>query len=1028
MAWLQQLPRHPIFTLFPPPALLDDSAPSPQRAQPATPARQSLFPSTRTPATLSQSASSRSLFGRDSPSSPSIFKRSSRPSSTPSKNGKGASGAAGMGEEGPVKGGRKNRMVTVRGSEVVLAVGKELRMASLADVKARCPGDAGDEELDEDVELGEYKTLSTPTINFEIQQLVLNSTSKLLAVVGAQCVVVVVLPRKGWATSVGQVLECRSLSVGAFYHSLPGSPLVAQALWHPWGEHASSLLVLTADSTLREYTISDNVEEPAQTVSLAKKAEGGGKGGFSAEDKNASRAVAMCLGEGKGDWGPLTLYALMRNGDVASLCPFLPKKASVPPSYIHSLAAFVSAKVDFLAASEAASSALTRFDPSASTSSALATTSKALSRTIRASTPSFPAPPHTPAAFSKRYNLQQQYVHSLVRQTSTASSSFRAPSALEPEASLAGDAEEEDLDEPVRVVLPSRSDFTPSLQGPFLLQPAPAELGNGAASLACDLSYLSYSSFSSTTRKAGKGGEASVGVLAVSYSDGKVDLCVEVEKVEARWEAEKDAARQRVGPGAVVLAKRKGGYGVNADSDEEEGETDEEVDDIPTLAVWESIDLGLAAELNPSGGEKGEKGVARGLAENFPSFVRDPLYPDTLYVRHALGAHCILLGGWLEGLIEVVQEGEAEGEKAVREAEGKVKEQKGSEVLWVLKTLSSAAAGEDGGENAPPLVALEVVNDVYLGYSLLLLTSSLQLVGVELALRVDPAASGLELPSSLPSSSSAPTSSAVPSASPAYTSLLSTPFTIPTALSSPKPLPRLPLDQANKGPLSITPSTLRALGTHVSQVQTSVRELASAADEVQHRLELQMKELARQLEKLSELKQLRSDLGKSVSAATGGGAGGTEGRLQRVEAKQRALIERTDRVLQRLIEQHQPEVSTYERKWFDELARLEVQVHGSPEDGEEGGGTGGKESLETRARRVEAMVEALRPAMEEIKRREKEGMGGGGGRGTPRREGLGGQQVKQLEAKLAEEAKLLADAKRKVERLTSSLAATSLTA
>jgi nucleoporin NUP82 len=120
-------------------------------------------------------------------------------------------------------------MVIVRGSEVVLAVGKELRMASLADVKARCRSE--EDALDEDLELGEYKvrplfpflpflpltwlifltgqTLDTPAINFEIQQLVLNSTSKLLAVVGAHSVVVVVLPRKGWANSVGKVLECR---------------------------------------------------------------------------------------------------------------------------------------------------------------------------------------------------------------------------------------------------------------------------------------------------------------------------------------------------------------------------------------------------------------------------------------------------------------------------------------------------------------------------------------------------------------------------------------------------------------------------------------------------------------------------------------------------------------------------------------------------------------------------------------------------------------------------------------------------
>lgn len=56
------------------------------------------------------------------------------------------------------------------------------------------------------------QVLNTPAINFEIQQLVLNSTSKLLAVVGAHSVVVVVLPRRGWANTVGKTIECRCVA------------------------------------------------------------------------------------------------------------------------------------------------------------------------------------------------------------------------------------------------------------------------------------------------------------------------------------------------------------------------------------------------------------------------------------------------------------------------------------------------------------------------------------------------------------------------------------------------------------------------------------------------------------------------------------------------------------------------------------------------------------------------------------------------------------------------------------------------
>lgn len=663
----------------------------------------------------------------------------------------------------------------------------------------------------------------------------------------------------------------------------------------------------------------------------------------------------------------------------------------IPPSYIHSLSAFVSAKVDFLASSEAAAGALTRFDPYASvtsTSTPFGTPSKALS-TSRAtpSTPSSASHLRTPTTFSKRYNLQLQYVNSLARQVSTSS-------AKTPSSPAHDDEEEVDSDEPVRIVVPSRSDFTPALQGPFLLQPAPAELDNGAPSSACDIAYVSYSSASPAAAAAEESaGSASIGLIALSYADGKVDLCVEVEKVEARWEAEKEAKRV----GSLALSRpvgRRTGYGFapDADSDSEEdegGAEEDELEGLPTLAMYETIDLGLADEINPSRAEKGEKAVATALKDNYPVLTRDPLYADTLYIYHALGAHCLLLAPWLEELLETVQEGddadEGDEEKLQKQAEKTLKKQQRTEVLWVLKTRSTSPTNE---EPTPPVVALQVVNDVYLGYSLLSLTSSLQAVGIELSLRIDSSAVD-------PSTS---TSSAAPSSSKsAYVSLLDTPFTIPALLTPGKPLPRLPapFPASSFKELSITPSTLRDLGKTVTSVQTSVRELASAADTVSHRLELQMKELSRQLGKLAELKQLRNDLGKSVSATGGGADGSTEARLQRVEATQRQLIERTDRVLQRLMEHHQPEISTYERKWFDELGRLGGQVYGE-EDGEGGEGVG-QMSLETRARRVEAQWEALRPAVEEMKNREGRDVG------TPVRGGLGQGQVKALEGKLADE-------------------------
>jgi len=59
--------------------------------------------------------------------------------------------------------------------------------------------------------------------------------------------------------------------------------------------------------------------------------------GFSAEDVGEREAVGLCLGDERDQaaWGRLTLYAVMRNGDIRSLCPFLPKR-----TYVSSLSLF----------------------------------------------------------------------------------------------------------------------------------------------------------------------------------------------------------------------------------------------------------------------------------------------------------------------------------------------------------------------------------------------------------------------------------------------------------------------------------------------------------------------------------------------------------------------------------------------------------------------------------------------------------------------------------------------------------------
>lgn len=651
--------------------------------------------------------------------------------------------------------------------------------------------------------------------------------------------------------------------------------------------------------------------------------------------------------------------------------------SAVSPSFVHALSAFVSTKVDYLSSSLSAS-----LNRTVTHSSDAATEARRLE------------------LLESRYNLQLAYVQSLSRQLASAGKARAlARHGVDAEEArlgdsvlgAAGDEEEADQDAPVRVTAPSRANLAAQVQGPFLLQPAPAELDNGADDRAVDLAYLSTEDLMAATPSANGSppAGAGLGVLVVAYRDGKVDVCLEVEKPEARFVGERSVPKAASpAKGAVVLRRR--GFGAAAfDDDDDDGEdeekdgvTDEDELDLPTLAVYESIDLGLAAELNPNSDD--ESAVRTGLRHNAPRLVRDPLYADTIYVQHALGAHCLLLGPWLDDLAQAMSDSKAEDEVARI-----LQQSQGTEVLWVLKTQASNAAER---RSTPTVDGLVVLNDVYLGYSLLLVTSALQLVGIELSLRVDETAGGLER-----------TKDDAASGDAAYVSLLEKPFSVPPMFSQRHPgappiLPRLP---SSKKALEINPETLRAFATHVSSTQTAIRDLVSAADSVQSRLELQMRELSRQVEKLAELDRMRDELGKSVS-------GGTEGRLRRAEEKQRELLARTDRVLQRLVESHQPSISTYERKWFDELRRLEEQVAGRrPAEGDDDDSDGAADetqaaSLEMRAKRVEAMFEALRPGLEELKRQN----GSRSVDGTPGRRpavSLGQNQVKILEERLSEE-------------------------
>jgi len=267
-----------------------------------------------------------------------------------------------------------------------------------------------------------------------------------------------------------------------------------------------------------------------------------------------------------------------------------------------------------------------------------------------------------------------------------------------------------------------------------------------------------------------------------------------------------------------------------------------------------------------------------------------------------------------------------------------------------------------------------ITKDVYLGYTLLLLTTSLQLIALELSLMPE-SSSDEPTPQAR---SKTPLAQAV-DALPAYIPIVSRPVFQPDARLNPSSrTPRFVMPASSQGKtLEITPETLRFLGQTVASLRSSIRDLVTSGNAVQYRFELQCKELAKQLQKIGDLRQ-------EVQHIASGGSGSLKQRLDSVEDTQKTLLRRADRILQMLMDGHEPALSTFETQWFEELDRFKGEI------GETGSGKG----LHDRIARVHNQLNMLRKHANGLERETH------ADRESKR---MGRSQVSRLEAMLADQ-------------------------
>lgn len=235
------------------------------------------------------------------------------------------------------------------------------------------------------------------------------------------------------------------------------------------------------------------------------------------------------------------------------------------------------------------------------------------------------------------------------------------------------------------------------------------------------------------------------------------------------------------------------------------------------------------------------------------------------------------------------------------------------------------------------MIALCVPNDVYLSYSILILSSVFRIASFPLNLRAvapsDPEPSLITAPTSTELTAPAafvPNDLLTPmDGPPAHVSLLGTePFIPPAILTRCTSLPRLS-SGASTREFMLTPDTLRFLGTQVTLITTHIRAVLLAQRSVEDRVELQKAEFTRIQNKCAEMLRLIELLKERVRDMQGLKEEGRVGRVERMKGKHKELMRKADRILQALMNGASPELSECEMKWFEELGRMKVEVIGA---------------------------------------------------------------------------------------------------
>ncbi|KAM3531566.1 hypothetical protein MY4038_004441 [Beauveria bassiana] len=270
------------------------------------------------------------------------------------------------------------RTIARRGTEVFVAVGKEIRWGDLAYIKEEWSNNHPRERRGsnnrikrEDITLnmedipsieafGGLRTIKVPVAD-DIRQLIISPNTNLLAILTTHTIHICTIPDSSHLTSDDTApLKPKIFTLGPTTHVTSRSPIMS-AIWHPLGVNGSCIVTVTADAIVRVWELSASdrwsFDTPTTSIDLRKLADGttldqdfsastsATNKGFSPDSFEMEVAAASFASKGTGGWNPMTLWVAMREGDVYALCPLLPQRWAPPPTLIPSLSVSIVATV-----------------------------------------------------------------------------------------------------------------------------------------------------------------------------------------------------------------------------------------------------------------------------------------------------------------------------------------------------------------------------------------------------------------------------------------------------------------------------------------------------------------------------------------------------------------------------------------------------------------------------------------------------------------------------------------------------------